>query len=145
MRPDAHTHNTRTQTHGHKHKHTHTHTQTHTHTKELKSLYMAGASWVRQKHVVTTIGLPLVTGWINCKFSAVTKFSASRNTTLLPQVGDSLSAQRSGNPFIPWFNLFTRDNSIWYKQWKVLSGCLEKVALGNTRGSSDFPEGRRQN
>ena len=28
------------------------------------------------------------------------------------------------------------------KQWKVLSGCLEKVALGNSRGSSDFPEGR---
>ena len=31
---------------------------------------------------------------------------------------------------------------VWYKQWKVRSGCLEKVALGNSRGSSDFPEGR---
>ena len=31
---------------------------------------------------------------------------------------------------------------IWYKQWKVRSGCLEKVALGNSQGSSDFPEGR---
>ena len=30
----------------------------------------------------------------------------------------------------------------WYKQWKVRSGCLEKVALGNSRGSSDFPEVR---
>ena len=30
----------------------------------------------------------------------------------------------------------------WYKQWKVRSGCLEKFALGNSRGSSDFPEGR---
>ena len=31
---------------------------------------------------------------------------------------------------------------IWYKQWKVRSGCLEKVALGNSRGLSDFPKGR---
>ena len=30
-----------------------------------------------------------------------------------------------------------------YKQWKVLSGCLEKVALGNFLGSSDFPSGLR--
>ena len=30
----------------------------------------------------------------------------------------------------------------WYKQWKVRSGRLEKFALGNSRGSSDFPEGR---
>ena len=27
------------------------------------------------------------------------------------------------------------------KQWKVCCGCLEKLALGNFRGSSDFPEG----
>ena len=26
-----------------------------------------------------------------------------------------------------------------YKQWKVRSGCLEKFALGNFRGSSDDP------
>ena len=32
--------------------------------------------------------------------------------------------------------------SVCYKQWKVRSGCLEKIALGNSRGSSDFPEGR---
>ena len=25
---------------------------------------------------------------------------------------------------------------IWYKQWKSLSGCLEKFALGNFQGSS---------
>ena len=31
---------------------------------------------------------------------------------------------------------------IWYKKSKVCSGCLEKFALGNSRGSSDFPEGR---
>ena len=31
---------------------------------------------------------------------------------------------------------------IWYKQWKVRSGCLEKFTPGNSRGSSDFPEGR---
>ena len=29
------------------------------------------------------------------------------------------------------------------KQWKVLSGCLEKVALRNSLGSSDFPSGLR--
>ena len=29
------------------------------------------------------------------------------------------------------------------KQWKFLSGCLEKVALGNSLGSSDFPLGLR--
>ena len=34
---------------------------------------------------------------------------------------------------------------IWYKQWKVRSGCVEKVALGNSRGqlfqttTKDFP------
>ena len=33
----------------------------------------------------------------------------------------------------------------WYKQWKVRSGCLEKFALGNSRGqifqttTKDFP------
>ena len=30
---------------------------------------------------------------------------------------------------------------LWYKQWKVRSGCLEKFAIGNSRGLSDFPEG----
>ena len=29
------------------------------------------------------------------------------------------------------------------KQWNVLCGCLEKVALGNSLGSSDFPSGLR--
>ena len=29
------------------------------------------------------------------------------------------------------------------RQWKVLSGCLDKVALGNSLGSSDFPSGLR--
>ena len=27
-------------------------------------------------------------------------------------------------------------------KWKARSGCLEKFALGNSQGSSDFPEGR---
>ena len=31
---------------------------------------------------------------------------------------------------------------LWDKQWKVRSSCLEKIALGNSRGSSDFPKGR---
>ena len=31
---------------------------------------------------------------------------------------------------------------VWYKQWKVRSGCLDKFALGNSRESSDFLEGR---
>ena len=31
---------------------------------------------------------------------------------------------------------------LWYKQWKIRSGCLKKFALGNSRGSSDFPVGR---
>ena len=36
-------------------------------------------------------------------------------------------------------------NRMWYKQWKVRSGCLEKFALGNSRGqifqttNKDFP------
>ena len=33
------------------------------------------------------------------------------------------------------------NSQLWYKQWKVHNGCLEKFALGNFRGSSDFPEG----
>ena len=34
---------------------------------------------------------------------------------------------------------------MWYKQWKVCSGCLEKIALGNSQGQifkttiEDFP------
>ena len=32
--------------------------------------------------------------------------------------------------------------NVWYKQWKVRSGCLEKFALGNSRESSDFHEGQ---
>ena len=31
---------------------------------------------------------------------------------------------------------------LWDEQWKVRSGCLEKFALGNSRGSSDFPDWR---
>ena len=39
-----------------------------------------------------------------------------------------------------WYYL--RKLQLWYKQWKVRSGCLEKFALGNSRESSDFPDGR---
>ena len=30
---------------------------------------------------------------------------------------------------------------VWYKQWKVRSGCLEKFSQWNSKGSSNFPEG----
>ena len=30
---------------------------------------------------------------------------------------------------------------VWDKQWKSRRGCLEKFALGRSRGISDFPEG----
>ena len=32
-------------------------------------------------------------------------------------------------------------DEVWYKQWKVRFGCRDKFALGNSRGSSDFPKG----
>ena len=38
--------------------------------------------------------------------------------------------------------LLRATDRLWYTQWKVCIGCLEKFALGNSRGSSDFPEGR---
>ena len=35
-----------------------------------------------------------------------------------------------------------RSLDVWYKQWKVRSSCLKKVALRNSQGSSDFLEER---
>ena len=32
-------------------------------------------------------------------------------------------------------------HTAWYKHWKVRRSCLEKIALGNSQESSDFPEG----
>ena len=34
------------------------------------------------------------------------------------------------------------NSQLWYKQWKVRRGCLEKFALGNSQESSYFPEWR---
>ena len=39
-----------------------------------------------------------------------------------------------------WPSTSTLSPLIWYKQWKVRSGCLEKVALGNSRGCDDLRE-----
>ena len=62
------------------------------------------------------------------------------------QLGELKRVYRKISFLLPTLFLHSRLNRVsylWYKHWKVCRGCLEKFVLGNSRESSDFPEGHR--